>query len=157
MIRQAIILALLGGASAAYAETSNPKLDCLRAGVTLSNVAFAEVGESIPLPKIIGQISNGMPWAITGFRFDYGVEDTATGTVWQYEYVATDVLDPPLMPGESRDFVTYSNHYDADDNSTIKLTPTLWDVLDADGLEFIDDDRQVGMEIPNRVYSRRNC
>lgn len=157
MIKAAIILAVVGAASSASAEDSFPNLECLRDSVQLSDVTFVELGEGIALPKVIGSIENNMPWAITGFRFDYGVKDIATGTVWINEYGASGELNPPLMPGESRDFVADAGYFASEDINTIRLSPAMWDVTDPDGFELIDDHRAVTVASYQRPRSQRNC
>ena len=157
MMRAAFILVGMFVSPHAMANEGDPMLDCIRDNVVLSNVTYAELGDGIKLPRVTGQITNGLPWAITGFRFDYGVTDTATSTIWKNELPASDLLDPPLEPGETRKFNTIGYHFDVADENTIVLSPLLWDVTDPEGLEVIDDQRAVTAGSYQLARSQRTC
>lgn len=129
-------------------------LDCIRANVQVTDLRYDAPGG---FPAVLGRIENNLPWPITGFRFDAQVEDTATGTVWQRSQAGTGELDPPLQPGQARDFEIYSAFFDVADPATIRLTPEMWDVLDPEGREVIDDHRAVTPESYQRSRSQRTC
>ena len=124
-------------------ETTEPAedvLECLRRSVLVSN---ARIEPSRFSRTIILDVTNNLPWAISGIRVEYVVTSEGRSVPWEKDNLSLSVSGG-IEPGETRTLRTSSSRIPHDAPDQLTASMTVLDVADPLERQLIKDVTVIG-------------